>query len=57
MMPEVSKDIQIDDLIAKAEKLVADLQETVRSMKVTLTAAAADIQGAKDVRSDDRRAR
>jgi hypothetical protein len=56
-MPEVSKDIQIDDLIAKAEKLVADLQETVRSMKVTLTAAAADIQGAKDVRSDDRRAR
>lgn len=53
-MTGVSKDQQIDYLITKAEKLVSDLQETVRVMKVTLAHAAADIQGAKDVRDDQR---
>jgi hypothetical protein len=53
-VPSASKDDQIDSLISKAEKLVSDLQETVRIMKLTLANATADIQDAKDVRDDKR---
>ena len=45
-----AKDIQIDSLIAQAEKLVGDLNETVTAMRLILTAAGADIQEAKDVK-------
>jgi hypothetical protein len=45
---EASKDLQITSLIGQAERLVTDLNDTVATMKRILTAASADIQGAKD---------
>lgn len=48
MRNESDKDAKIDELIAKAEKLVADLGVTVVNMKLILTTASADIQEAKN---------
>lgn len=51
----LAKDKRIDDLVAQAENLVADLNATVADMKRILSAAQANVEQQKRISADGQR--
>jgi hypothetical protein len=51
----IAKDRRINDLVEQAEKLVADLNETVADMKKILTAAAANGEAQQKISREGRK--
>jgi hypothetical protein len=53
----IAKDKRIDDLVAQAEKLVADLNATVTDMKAILVAAGRNVAAQQEMTAEERRDR
>jgi len=53
----IAKDQRIDDLVAQAEKLVADLNDTVTDMKAILVAAGRNVAAQQEMTAEERRDR
>jgi ABC-type transporter Mla subunit MlaD len=53
----IAKDKRIDDLVAQAEKLVADLNDTVTDMKAILVAAGRNVAAQQEMTAEERRDR
>jgi ABC-type transporter Mla subunit MlaD len=51
----LAKDRRIDDLVAQAAQLVADLNVTVTGMKAILAAAAANVEAQQQLTEEARR--
>ena len=50
----LAKDRRIDDLVAQAAELVANLNETVTDMKAILKAAAANVAAQQEISEEGR---